>query len=95
MSQNPEPEAGSEKVQSAATTLFDLRTIIAVLFGAYGVVLTLMGLFWTTQADLDQAGGINLNLWTGVAMLILAALFLTWVRLSPPLTAEAQEQDEE
>jgi hypothetical protein len=30
---------------SAASQLFDLRTVIAVLFGVYGIVLTVMGLF--------------------------------------------------
>ena len=32
--------------------LFDLRLIIAVLFGVYGVVLTIVGLWFTDDADL-------------------------------------------
>jgi hypothetical protein len=91
MSQNPEPEAGSEQVPSAAAALFDLRTVIAVLFGVYGVVLTLLGLFSNDPADLRKAGGIDLNLWTGVGMLVIAGIFLAWVRLRPPLVARAAE----
>jgi hypothetical protein len=91
MSQNPEPERASYEAPNAATTLFDLRTVIALLFAVYGVILTLMGLFGSSQAELDKAGGINLNLWTGIGMLIVAAIFLGWVWRSRPLTSQTQE----
>ena len=68
---------------SAASALFDLRTVIAVLFGVYGVILTALGVFGTTEAELVKTGGIALNLWTGVGMLVLAAVFVTWQRLRP------------
>lgn len=64
-------------------SLFDLRWIIALLFGIYGVVVTVMGIGFTTQADLDKAGGINVNLWTGIPMLVVAALFALWAQLRP------------
>jgi hypothetical protein len=67
---------------SAASQLFDLRTVIAILFGVYGIVLTLMGLF-TGETDLAKAGGININLWSGIGMILAAAFFLIWVRLRP------------
>ena len=67
---------------SAASQLFDLRTVIAVLFGVYGIVLTVMGLF-TGEAELAKAGGININLWSGIGMILAAAFFLVWVRLRP------------
>ncbi|MFC5286287.1 hypothetical protein ACFPM7_04430 [Actinokineospora guangxiensis] len=63
--------------------LFDLRGVIALLFGVYGVVLTLLGLFATTEEDLRKSGDINVNLWMGVAMLVTAALFGLWQRLRP------------
>jgi hypothetical protein len=66
----------------AASQLFDLRTVIAVLFGVYGIVLTVMGLF-TGEAELAKAGGININLWSGIGMILAAAFFLVWVRLRP------------
>lgn len=86
----PAPEGA--QAGSAASRLFDLRGIIAVLFGIYGAVLTLLGLVATSQADLDKAGGTNVNLWSGIGMLVLAALFVAWVVLRPlrmPTQAEA------
>ena len=69
--------------ESAASQLFDLRTVIAVLFGVYGIILTVMGLFFTGDAELAKAGGIDINLWSGIVMLVVAALFLLWARLRP------------
>jgi hypothetical protein len=68
---------------SAASQLFDLRTVIAVLFGVYGIVLTVMGLFGEDEAQLAKAGGIDINLWSGIGMILAAAFFLVWVRLRP------------
>ncbi len=78
---------------STAATLFDLRTVIAFLFGTFGIILLVVAFFDTTQAELDKAGGIALNLWTGIAMLVLAVVFLVWVRTRPPLAAAAEERD--
>lgn len=80
--------------RSAAATLFDLRTVIAVLFGTFGVILVIVAFTDTTQAQLDKAGGIRINLWTGLAMLAAAGLFVAWVRLKPPLTGATQEDEE-
>ncbi|MBV9921559.1 MAG: hypothetical protein JOY78_11990 [Pseudonocardia sp.] len=82
----------SEKVSSAASSLFDLRTVIALLFAVYGLVLTIMGFVSDTPAELAKAGGININLWTGIAMLVIAALFVVWARMKP-LNAEAPPPD--
>jgi hypothetical protein len=57
--------------------------IIALLFGIYGVVLTVVGIGFTTQADLDKAGGININLWCGAVMFTVALAFVAWVGLRP------------
>lgn len=70
----------SEKKTAGA---FDVRFVIAALIGAYGLILTLMGLFWTSDAELDKADGLNVNLWGGIAMLLVAAAFVTWGRLRP------------
>ncbi|SDC49913.1 hypothetical protein [Actinokineospora iranica] len=72
--------------------LFDLRGILALLFGVYGLVLTVMGIAATSQEDLDKAGGINVNLWMGVAMLVAAALFALWVVLRPLTVPEKDAQ---
>jgi hypothetical protein len=63
--------------------LFDLRLIIAVLFGVYGVVLTVVGLAFTDDADLAKADGLNINLWSGLGMLVVAAFFGVWTFTKP------------
>ena len=76
-----ESEKAAE-VPSAASRLFDLRTIIAVLFGVYGIVLTVLGVV-EDDAQLVKAAGIDINLWAGIAMVVVAAVFLLWVWLRP------------
>ncbi len=78
----------SEKASSAAASLFDLRTVIAILFAFYGVVLTIMGFVTATPENTEKSGGLNLNLWTGIGMLVLAAIFVVWAR-AKPLGADA------
>ena len=79
---------------SAATTaaLFDLRSVIALLFAVYGLVLTVMGIAGTTEAELAKAGGIDINLWTGIVMLVVAVGFGLWVYLRPPVVAAPAER---
>jgi hypothetical protein len=62
---------------------FDIRVFIGALLGLYGVILLLTGLFGTSQEELDRAGGANVNLWTGIGLLLLAAFFIDWARLRP------------
>jgi hypothetical protein len=62
---------------------FDIRLIIALLTGVYGVVLTVMGAAFTTQADLDKAAGVNINLWAGIGLLVFTAIFVAWALLRP------------
>jgi hypothetical protein len=76
------PDTGAETPQSAAARLFDLRSLIGGLFVLYGIMLTVAGLF-TSSANLAKASHININLWLGIAMLILGVLFLLWWRLRP------------
>jgi hypothetical protein len=68
--------------QSAASKLFDLRIMIGGLFVVYGVLLTIYGIF-TSDAEIQKSAGIHINLWLGLGMLVLGALFLLWARLSP------------
>jgi len=73
----------ANKTPSGAAALFDLRTVIAILFAFYGIVLTIMGIISPSAADNAKSAGINLNLWTGLAMIVLAVLFVVWARLRP------------
>lgn len=61
---------------------FDIRTVIALLFAIYGVVLVVLG-FIQPQAEIDKSAGININLWAGVGMVVFAAVFIAWARLRP------------
>lgn len=67
---------------------FDIRTIIGSLLGIYGVVILVVGLVDTSQAELDRAGGANVNLYTGIGLVIVAVAFLLWARLRPTVVAE-------
>lgn len=60
----------------------DLRRIIGGLFVIYGVLVTLMGII-DPAADTAKTGGIHINLWTGICMLIIGGLFFLWDRLAP------------
>ena len=88
---NPAASDQHEEVHSSAASLFDLRNVISVLFGGYGLVLLIVGLTNTTDADLAKAGGIHLNTWTGAAMLVMAVVFVLWARLRP-LRPPTQEE---
>ena len=71
--------------------LFDLRLVIAMLFAIYGVVLLVVGLGFTDEADLAKADGLNINLWTGVGMLALSAVFAAWATLRPVVVPDEGE----
>ncbi|WP_216215489.1 hypothetical protein [Amycolatopsis aidingensis] len=72
---------------------FDVRTVIALLMGVYGAVLTVMGLGVTTEEEIAKSAGVNINLWAGVGMLLFAASFVLWVKLRPLTVPEQTEED--
>jgi membrane-bound ClpP family serine protease len=83
-----------KRSQRLLSRLFELRMVIGVLFTIYGVVCTVWGLAFTTQRELDKAAGVNVNLWTGIAMLVLAAGFIAWALLgTAPERAAAESSD--
>ena len=86
------PKAGNKRHYAGA---FDIRTIIAMLIGLYGVVLVLNGLLGTSDQDLRDAGGMNINLDAGIGMLVVAALFVVWARLRPVRVPDEVDQDDE
>ena len=65
--------------------LFDLRSVIGLLFVVYGVVLTILGIIGETPEELAKAGGLALNLWTGLAMLVAGIVFYVWAFTKPPM----------
>ena len=70
--------------------LFDIRSVIGGLFLVYGVVCLVFGLVSYTAADAAKTGGVNLNLWAGIGMLVFAAAFLLWNKLNPTKVPEGQ-----
>lgn len=65
------------------TRVFDLRLVIALLIGVYGLVLTVLGLAFTSDTEIAKSAGVNINLWAGIGMLLGAAAFLGWAWLRP------------
>ena len=95
--------AGSPAVDSAgngsgkkhAAGAFDVRNVIAALIGFYGVVLVIVGIVDRSAEALEKAGGVNANLWAGVAMIVVAAAFALWSRLRPIIVEAPRTSDED
>ncbi|MGW2746136.1 hypothetical protein [Streptomyces sp. NPDC001450] len=85
-----------EAKSATAARIFDLRRIIGGLFVVYGVIVTIVGIT-DSQAAIDKAQGININLWTGIGMLLLGIFFLAWLKLRPaapqPLPPESSPKE--
>ncbi|MGP3989495.1 hypothetical protein [Streptomyces sp. 3N207] len=104
MSDNSTPKPAAQQVakdveelerrSQTAARLFDVRRIIGGLFVVYGVIVTIAGIF-ASDEDLKKAQDININLWTGLAMLALGLAFLLWLRLSPTIPPPPVEESDE
>jgi drug/metabolite transporter (DMT)-like permease len=62
--------------------LLDLRRIIGAVLLFYGVVLTIAGIVGS-HASKTKAAGENVNLWTGLAMIVAGGLFVVWALTRP------------
>jgi hypothetical protein len=80
--------------QSHRAGAFDIRTFIAMLIGLYGVVLVITGIVATSDADLDKTDGLNLNLWAGIGMVVVAAAMQGWAMWRPIVVPESREGDD-
>ena len=90
--QEAEDAEAASRAERAAN-LFDVRRFIGGLFVIYGLILFVLGI-GASDADVEKAAGVNVNLWTGLAMLIVGALFLAWA-FTRPLSAELEEPESE
>jgi hypothetical protein len=59
----------------------DIRNIIGLLMTIYGVILVFLGIFGDKAES--KTGGVNANLWAGLALLVVGLGFLAWARLRP------------
>ena len=66
---------------------FDVRNVIGGLIGFYGIVLVLVSFFG--EDELDKTGGVDANLWAGLAMIVFGIAFIIWSRLRPVVVAPA------
>ncbi|MEV4145056.1 hypothetical protein AB0J40_15400 [Amycolatopsis sp. NPDC049691] len=84
-------ESGARPHKAGA---FDIRLIIALLIGVYGIILTIMGIGFTSDEEIAKAAGVNINLWAGIGMLVVAALFVIWAKVRPLVVPAAPESDD-
>jgi hypothetical protein len=75
------PELDEATARKAANR-FDLRRIIGGVFLVYGAILTVVGIVGS-DAVKNKAAGINVNLWTGLAMLVVGAMMIAWALMRP------------
>ena len=75
------PEVDAATARKAANR-FDIRRIIGGLFLLYGAILTVVGIFGTEEIK-NKAAGINVNLWTGLGMIVFGALMVGWALWRP------------
>jgi hypothetical protein len=86
----PTGESDVDERQAArAANRFDIRRLIGGLFCLYAVILIALGIFGSHTVK-NKAAGINVDLWTGIGMLIVGALMIFWA-LSRPVMPEPSE----
>ena len=90
-SEGSDTSGGTKKVSAA----FDMRTFIAALIGLYGVVLVVVGIIGPSDQELKDAGGVNINLYAGIGMMVVSAFFVTWARLRPVVVPVRSETSDE
>jgi hypothetical protein len=71
-----------EAAAARAANRFDIRRIIGGLFALYGLVLLALGLFGS-HAVTHKASSINIDLWTGLGMLVVSAAMIFWALARP------------
>lgn len=67
-----------------AANRFDIRRLIGGLFVVYGLILVTLGVFGSHTIK-HKADNINIDLWSGLGMLVFAAFMLTWAFTRPTL----------
>ena len=80
----PPTGANDEEEAAAARTAnrLDIRRIIGALFVVYGVVLIVTGAVGSDEIK-NKAAGVNIDLWTGLGMLVVGILMIVWALARP------------
>src|SRR4051794_26608903 len=66
---------------------FDIRRIIGGVFLVYGAILVVVGIVGTSAIK-NKAAGINVDLWTGLGMLVFGVLMIVWALQRPVFPPE-------
>ena len=72
---------------------FDIRRLIGGLFALYGVILVITGIVGSHHVK-TQAAGINIDLWTGIGMLLFAAVMIAWALWRPVMPEPVERRGE-
>lgn len=86
--------ATTKPAEKKTAGAFDIRNFIGMLLGIFGVILLLMSLFGDKQYA--KTGNVNANLWAGIVLVVVSAIFMSWARLKPivvPDEVDAPEVD--
>jgi hypothetical protein len=85
-------ETDEDEVAAAkAANRFDIRRIIGGLFAVYGVILLVTGIVGSHHVK-TKASGINIDLWTGIAMIVFAIIMIAWALLRPVMPEPAESR---
>ena len=86
----PTGESDEDEAEAArAANKFDIRRLIGGLFILYSLILLALGIFGSDHIK-NKAAGINVDLWTGLGMLVFGILMLVWA-FSRPVQPEPPE----
>jgi hypothetical protein len=76
-----------------AANRFDIRRIIGGLFILYSLILIALGLFGSAHVK-NKAAGVNIDLWTGLGMLVFGALMVFWALSRPTALVRPEPRGE-
>ncbi len=86
----PTGATAEDEAQAArVANRFDIRRLIGGLFLLYGLILLVLGLVGSHTVK-TKAAGINIDLWTGLGMLVFGGLMLFWA-LAKPVRPEPED----
>jgi hypothetical protein len=81
----------SDRTKRHTAGALDIRNIIGGLLGAYGVILLVVGLVADAKAGTSETS----NVWSGIVLIVVGAIFLTWARIKPVVVPEHLTDDTE
>ncbi|MDQ3485697.1 MAG: hypothetical protein M3445_09870 [Actinomycetota bacterium] len=86
-----EPGKSGAEGRKRTAGAFDIRNVIGGLLGAYGVILTLTGIFAESTPAVADPDDYNSNLIAGLVLLVVGAGFAAWARLRPIVVADEKD----